>query len=72
MYPPEWFQNLCITVMVVIVIFLLSLIPWGLGHWHGYRDGQIDAINGKIYWQLIPQNDGTKIWVECPQECEGR
>lgn len=27
-----------------------------------YKDGQIDAIQGKIHYQLVPQKDGTTEW----------
>jgi hypothetical protein len=28
-----------------------------------YKDGQIDAINGKVYYELRSQEDGTTDWV---------
>ena len=29
-----------------------------------YRQGQIDALTGKIKYELLPQPDGTVVWVE--------
>lgn len=29
-----------------------------------YEKGQIDCINGNIYYKLIEQEDKTKIWEE--------
>jgi O-antigen/teichoic acid export membrane protein len=29
---------------------------------HLYRQGQIDAVNGKVLFELKPQPDGTTTW----------
>jgi hypothetical protein len=28
-----------------------------------YKDGQLDAINGKIYYELVRQNDNSTKWM---------
>ena len=34
-------------------------------HKAAYRQGQIDALSGqKIKYELLPQPDGTVVWVE--------
>lgn len=33
----------------------------------GYRAGQIDCLNGKIYYELRPQHDGTTAWINVPE-----
>jgi hypothetical protein len=30
----------------------------------GYKEGQIDAIQGKVKYQLTKQPDGSIIWTE--------
>lgn len=28
-----------------------------------YKQGQIDALNGKVFFELKKQEDGTTVWV---------
>lgn len=44
----------CMTMLIVI---LLSgfVSP-------GYRQGQIDALNGKIHYELVTNEDGSSSW----------
>ena len=34
----------------------------------GYRNGQIDAINGQIHFHLQINKDGSTSWVEIPKQ----
>lgn len=57
------------TVTIIIIIFLLSLIPYSIGRNWGYKAGQIDALTGSIYYKLEKQGNSEFIWVECPSIC---
>ena len=55
---------------LVIVVLIFSLIaPYLVGRSSGYRNGQIDALNGAIYYKLEKQSDNEFRWVECPGIC---
>ena len=40
------------------VVFILVIIG------KPYKDGQVDALTGKIQYELKTQPDSSKIWVE--------
>lgn len=63
-------QNILIAVLVGFVIWLLSLIPYSIGWNWGHQAGQIDALNGKVYYRLEKQEDSEFRWVECVGVCE--
>ena len=65
----EALQNIALFFLIVFTIWVLSLIPYRLGKWVGYRDGQIDAINGAIYYKLEKQADSEFRWIGCPGIC---
>lgn len=50
---------------IAVISCLIGTITFGnaLGSLE-YKRGQIDAINGKIQWELKDQKDGTRTWVE--------
>ena len=45
----------------MIVAYVLTLGGLDLAK-HTYKYGQIDAINGKIKYHLVLQNDGSTSW----------
>ncbi len=65
-------QNILLITLIVTVIFGLALIPYGIGEKAGYREGQIDALNGEIYYKLEKQSDSEFLWVECQGICRYR
>ena len=48
---------LSLTISVLLVNFGIMIYKYG------YENGQIDAINKKIYYQLITQEDNATKWV---------
>ncbi len=46
--------------MISLLIILLLSIPCNVAE--GYRQGQIDAINGVIKFELQTHDDGTTSW----------
>lgn len=40
---------------------LFVLINWPVGS-APYKQGQIDAINGKIRYELVKQKNGSVVW----------
>ena len=65
----EALQNIALFFMIICIIWMLSLIPYRLGKWVGYREGQIDALNGAIYYKLEKQTDSEFRWVKCQGIC---
>lgn len=51
-------------ILFTIVLFLaISLLAY-LEPIEEYKQGQIDAMTGKVKYELQTQNDSTRIWVE--------
>ena len=51
------------TVIYWLVFIIICLILINIGVYYGqYKDGQIDAINGKIYYELIESEDRSTQW----------
>lgn len=54
-------------VIVSIVVLIAVMVAWGfMGYWQGKRFGQkvgqIDCINGNVYYELVLQDDNTTEW----------
>jgi hypothetical protein len=54
-------------LMVVIYICAIAIIAvfgfFAFGE-DKYRQGQIDALSGKVYYELAKQADGSVIWTK--------
>lgn len=61
--------NIFTGIIILVFIILISLISHSIGRSWGYRDGQIDALTGSIYYKLERQENNEFIWVECPGIC---
>ena len=48
-----------------IMIGVLFTVSFMLGN---YKNGQIDAINGNIHYELVQQNDGSTNWEKIYDE----
>lgn len=48
--------------IVCIVLAVFCWMGYAHGHSAGYRDGQIDAINGKLSYQLTQQDNEELTW----------
>ena len=45
------------------VVFLLGiLLIFEQGPSESYKRGQIDALTGKVSFQLVTQSDSTRVW----------
>lgn len=66
----ETANKIAFIIFILLIAGLVSLVPYSMGHKTGYKSGQIDALNGKIYWQLKRQDDSEFRWIECPDVCE--
>ena len=58
-----------VMLFIAAIIWILVLFPYQWGHDAGYRDGQIDALTGAIYYKLEKQSNSEFRWVECPGIC---
>jgi hypothetical protein len=52
--------DIIMIVACVIIILLIALFEYK----DGYKNGQVDAINGKIKYKLEEREDKTTDWVE--------
>ena len=52
---------ICIAVSIIF-IFLILIVSVRSSFREGYKIGQIDAINGKIYYELFEYEDGEREW----------
>ena len=57
------------TFLVVILCIICIATGIWMGYGNGYREGQIDAMNGEIYYKLEKQSDSEFRWVECQGIC---
>ena len=55
--------SLGVLVGVVCLACLLEIIEVNRYYIPGYRQGQIDSLTGKIKYELVEQEDKTKVWV---------
>jgi len=54
-----------IAISIMILVFVLGFIIGGaIGNCGGYKEGQINAINGKIEYTLQTNIDKTVEWVK--------
>jgi hypothetical protein len=53
-------EDLRIGATLITLVLISSLLFMGAGYKAGYKAGQIDAINGKVCFELI-ERDSTKI-----------
>ena len=52
-------------IVVMIIMFCLGLVFMGVTiHDTGYKNGQIDALTGKVKYELVEYPNKTKSWVE--------
>ena len=65
-------MNDWIKAMVGGIIFILLFIVFGFiaGQEDGYKDGQIDALVGKIVYCLERQANSELIWMYRKEGCE--
>ena len=56
----------------VITGLLLATAAVGLviSNYGNYRDGQVDALNGRVYYELVRQEDGSTEWNYVPDGVE--
>lgn len=56
-------------IMMVVAVLFTGLLVWHAGVENGklqYRQGQIDALNGKVQYELVINEDNEKIWQKLP------
>ena len=44
-----------------LMLLIILIVTWDTP---GYKEGQIDALTGKIKYELKKQEDGQTIWVD--------
>ncbi len=53
-------------IPVILACILIGFIVYDILAWwkrDTYRDGQIDAINGRIFYHLEKNEDGSTQWI---------
>jgi len=56
----DYFLNAFIVFMALMIL----AVGWQSVEDASYKQGQIDAINGKIVYELRESSDGSKGWVK--------
>jgi len=51
-----WYGWFMIGVVVTLLIFMYVVDP--------YKQGQVDALTGNVKYELVTQDDSTKVWKE--------
>jgi len=51
-------------IFIIIIIILIWSFGFYLGLNSGYKEGQIDAINGVIKYELVINKDKSMTWAE--------
>ena len=46
----------------IIICFIIMAFVMNNVHVDAYKEGQVDAINGKISYQLTTHDDKTQTW----------
>lgn len=67
--PSNGLQNILMAIFIAIIVYVLALIPYTWGWHNGYKEGQIDALNGAIYYKLEKQPDSEFRWIKCAGIC---
>ncbi len=55
-------------LLALLCIISVAIGVW-MGYGNGYRNGQIDALNGATYYKLERQTDSEFRWIECQGIC---
>jgi predicted membrane protein len=50
------------TLMFVLGVVITVCVMWD-NRENGYKNGQIDALNGIIKYELVRQDDNSTMWV---------
>ena len=58
----KWLETIPLILCFILMGFILGDII-ALCKGDTYRDGQIDAINGKIFYHLEKNEDGSTSWI---------
>jgi len=51
-----WYGWFMIGIVVTLLIFKYVMDP--------YKQGQVDALTGNVKYELVTQDDSTKVWKE--------
>ncbi len=51
-----WYGWFMIGVVVTLLIFMYVVDP--------YKQGQVDALTGNVKYELVTQDDSTRVWKE--------
>jgi hypothetical protein len=57
--------------LIGILLIFIGLIAASVGsHSKRYKQGQIDALTGKICYKLEQQQDGSTMWIQIKNKHE--
>jgi hypothetical protein len=61
-----------LTVIAILLLMLGIMVPLlcEVKYDDGYKQGQIDALTGKICYKLEQQQDGSTMWIQIKNKHE--
>jgi hypothetical protein len=61
-----------LTVIAILLLMMGIMVPLirGVKYDDGYKQGQIDALTGKICYKLEQQQDGSTMWIQIKNKHE--
>jgi len=62
--PTEFWINFILLIVTGIIIGIMIMFIIQTTSKNTYREGQIDAINGEIKYELKKQSDGEIRWIK--------
>ncbi len=63
-------RELIVTAVLLIIMVLMMPLIGGVKYDEGYKQGQIDALTGKICYKLEQQQDGSTMWIKIENKHE--
>lgn len=59
--------TIILTFVALFVVSIIVFMFYDLGHQVGYRQGQVDALDGKYRYEIRQDTTVTKTYVEKPE-----
>lgn len=65
----DYISKFLLFVLGLVMFCFMIGTAYKIGYDSGHRAGQVDALNGKIHYRLVRQENNEFLWVQCPDVC---